>query len=64
MKEENHTWLQNIHCFLFNIGLGNIWINSGVVEKDYVRQVVTERLQDTFKQNYDNISPVQKTQKM
>ncbi len=53
MKKENHPWLQNIQCFLFNIGLGNIWINSGLMEKDYVRQVVTERQQDIFKQNYD-----------
>ncbi len=53
MKKGNHPWLQNIQCFLFNIGLGNIWINSGLMEKDYVRQVVTERLQDIFKQHYD-----------
>ncbi len=34
MQKENHTWLQNIQCFLFNIGLGNIWINLGLMGKD------------------------------
>ncbi len=35
------------------------------MEKDYVKQVVTERLQDIFKQNYDDyLTSPENTKKM
>ncbi len=31
-KEENHPWLQNIKYLLYKIGLGDIWLSSGMGE--------------------------------
>ena len=53
MKEENHQWLQNIQFFLFNIGMGDIWLNPSAWEKESLKSVVTCHLQNIFIQKYD-----------
>ncbi len=48
MKGENHPWLQNIKYLLYKIGLGDIWLSSGMGERNYIKSIVTERLQDLY----------------
>jgi hypothetical protein len=53
MKKENHPWLQNIQYLLQTIGMGNIWQNPALRDKNYIKKVITERLQDVFRQKYE-----------
>ena len=33
MKQENHPWIQNLQYTLWQIGLGDIWLNPKPFEK-------------------------------
>ncbi len=56
MKEDNHPWLQNVQYLLFKIGLGDIWLSSGMRERNHIKSIVTERLQDLYIQQLSIIT--------
>ncbi len=56
MKEENYPWLQNIKYLLHKIGLRDIWLSSGMGERNYIKSIVTERLQDLYFQQFNEYS--------
>ncbi len=56
MKEETYLWLQNIKYPLYKIGLGAIWLSSGMGERNYIKSIVTEKLQDLYIQQFNEYS--------
>ncbi len=42
MKKDNKPWLQNIESFLYNIGMGDLWLNPGLGDKNYIN-IITDR---------------------
>ncbi len=53
MKKENHAWLQNIHFFLYKIGMGDVWKSPRSWDKEHLKSKVTSHLQNMFIQKYD-----------
>ncbi len=52
MKSDNNTWLQNVQYILLTNGLGNVWHNPEQWEKDQLKHILTQKLQDMFIQQY------------
>jgi hypothetical protein len=52
MKAEKHTWLQNIQYFLYKYGLEDVWANPHLWDKDKLKLVLSNRLNDIFTQKY------------
>ncbi len=52
MKWEKHAWLQNIKYYLYKHGLGDIWSNCNLCNKNSLKSVLTDRLQDIYMQSY------------
>ena len=59
MKSENHIWLQNIHNFLYSVGLGHLWENIKSIEKDSLKHIFTKHMENLFIQKYDEYVSLQ-----
>ncbi len=47
-----NTWLQNVQYILLTNGLGNVWHNQERWEKDQLKHILMQKLQDVFIQQY------------
>ncbi len=56
MKEETHPWLQNIKYLLYKIGLGDNSLSSGMGERNYIKSIITEKLQNLYIQQFNEYS--------
>ncbi len=61
MKKDNQPWLQNIESFLYNIGMGVLWLNPGLGDTNYIQGIITNRLQNIFRQKEYICSFIKKT---
>ncbi len=52
MRSDKNTWLQNVQNILLTNGLGNVWHNPERWEKDQLKHILTQKLQDVFIQQY------------
>ncbi len=52
MRSDKNTWLQNLQYILLTNGLGNICHNTERWEKDQLKYILTQKLQDVFIQHY------------
>ncbi len=52
MRSDKNTWLQNVQYILMTNGLGNVWHNPERWEKDQLKHILTQKLQDVFIQQY------------
>ncbi len=52
MRSDKNTWLQNVQYILLTNGLGNIYHNPERWEKDQLKYILTQKLQDVFIQQY------------
>ena len=53
MQAENHSWLRNIQYFLYKYGLGDVWSNPHVWEKNSLKSILSQRLKDIHIQKYN-----------
>ncbi len=52
MRSDKNTWLQNVQYILLTNGLGSVWHNPERWEKDQLKHILMQKLQDMFIQQY------------